>query len=301
MVHDLTGNVYGKLTVIARAEGKFDKPRWVCLCSCGNTKIIRAANLTSGTTKSCGCLRSAYKGKTPTNLTGKRFGNLVALSPYKNNQGRTGWLCLCDCGNTHKASTGHLNAGMVRSCGCLHKGPIGINLVGRKIGKLLVVSEIKSSAGKGGSSWVCRCDCGAETIVKTGMLTGGGTISCGCNRSAKARERMLNQIPKCGPDHPMWNPDLTEEDRIKGRRIEGYKEWRLAVYTRDNFTCQCCGATRNFHAHHLESYADNKELRVEESNGVTLCVKCHSEFHATYGMGANTTSQFLEFIQSPLL
>lgn len=55
-VKDLTGNMYGKLTVLERAGS--DKHRnavWKCLCECGNIHYIDGRSLTTGHTKSCGC------------------------------------------------------------------------------------------------------------------------------------------------------------------------------------------------------------------------------------------------------
>lgn len=52
---DLTGQKFGKLTVIERAEKKGKYSFWVCQCECGNKKIIRQDNLTTGHTTSCGC------------------------------------------------------------------------------------------------------------------------------------------------------------------------------------------------------------------------------------------------------
>ncbi len=58
---DLTGHVYGKLTVIARASPA-NKRRttqrhafWLCRCVCGNEKVISANNLRTNNSKSCGC------------------------------------------------------------------------------------------------------------------------------------------------------------------------------------------------------------------------------------------------------
>ena len=53
---DLTGNVYGRLTVIARAENEQSlHSRWVCKCECGAVKTVAARHLLNGDTVSCGC------------------------------------------------------------------------------------------------------------------------------------------------------------------------------------------------------------------------------------------------------
>jgi len=53
---NLTGKCFGRLTVIDRAENSAKgRARWVCRCSCGNTKTVNAAELKKGTAVSCGC------------------------------------------------------------------------------------------------------------------------------------------------------------------------------------------------------------------------------------------------------
>lgn len=55
---DLTGNRYGRLEVIERAEnGANCKARWLCKCDCGNEKVVTRNELNAGDSKSCGCLR----------------------------------------------------------------------------------------------------------------------------------------------------------------------------------------------------------------------------------------------------
>lgn len=60
---DLTGQVFGRLTVKGRAETKKGKSYWNCLCQCGNTKTVIQASLTRGLTKSCGCLHREVSTK----------------------------------------------------------------------------------------------------------------------------------------------------------------------------------------------------------------------------------------------
>ncbi|WP_156466241.1 hypothetical protein [Janibacter sp. Soil728] len=53
---DETGNVYGRLTVIGRAEsGSKSGARWRCLCECGIETTVMGCHLRSGSTSSCGC------------------------------------------------------------------------------------------------------------------------------------------------------------------------------------------------------------------------------------------------------
>ena len=54
---DLTGQKFGRLTVIERVENdKNGSTRWLCRCECGNEKIIEGGHLRSHKIKSCGCL-----------------------------------------------------------------------------------------------------------------------------------------------------------------------------------------------------------------------------------------------------
>ena len=54
---DRIGDRYGRLTVIAQAgRAKNKEVQWLCLCDCGNEKIVQSYNLGNGHTRSCGCL-----------------------------------------------------------------------------------------------------------------------------------------------------------------------------------------------------------------------------------------------------
>lgn len=70
------------------------------------------------------------------------------------------------------------------------------SLIGKKVGRLTVIrfaDEITKGAMD--SIWVCRCDCGNEILVKGQALKSGHSKSCGCLRSDRAKERMIEDNP----------------------------------------------------------------------------------------------------------
>lgn len=52
---DLTGQTYGKLTVIERVPNSHERTMWLCKCECGNTLITSGNILRQGHAKTCGC------------------------------------------------------------------------------------------------------------------------------------------------------------------------------------------------------------------------------------------------------
>lgn len=94
--------------------------------------------------------------------------------------------------------------------------------------------------------------------------------------------------PACtGSKHHLWRGGITKEhDKI--RRLAQYKEWRKAVFERDDYTCQGCGVRGgDLQADHIKPFAWFPALRFELSNGRTLCVPCHRAT-PTYGDPART-------------
>jgi len=91
--------------------------------------------------------------------------------------------------------------------------------------------------------------------------------------------------------------------RLKHDRWE-YKNWKLEVFTRDNFTCQKCkhrnkkGCRKELVAHHKQNFAHYPKLRFLIENGITFCAECHKEFHQKYGYRNNTKEQLEEFLLS---
>lgn len=113
---DLTGQRFGKLTVIGLADPK-DKRKWECQCDCGKKTIVFGTNLRRGFTKGCGCSKHEKR----TDITGQRFGRLVVKKMIYEEGKPSFCLCKCDCGNEKVILASSLLLGTTRSCGCLIK------------------------------------------------------------------------------------------------------------------------------------------------------------------------------------
>lgn len=102
---------------------------------------------------------------------------------------------------------------------------------------------------------------------------------------------------RTGKLNPNYKSDLTDDERIKRRDTLNDSIFKRSVFTRDNYTCQKCGKHGGtLNAHHLQCYADFPNLRYDTSNGVTLCLDCHKNFHKVFGYKHNTKTQFDKFI-----
>jgi hypothetical protein len=116
-VPDMTGQVFGKLTVVERVESRRGA-RWLCACECGRETIVYGSNLRNGRTKSCGCVRGHGVGPRGKEVVaGTRVGRLVAERETLDARPGRWWECRCDCGRHHVVSGANLRAERVRSCG----------------------------------------------------------------------------------------------------------------------------------------------------------------------------------------
>lgn len=121
---DLTGKVFGSLTVLERAPNIGKRSAWRCRCECGNETIVLTNNLRRGLTKSCGC--RSHDGPYYVDLTGQRIGFLTVINKTdeRDYKGSVLWLCHCDCGNDVLYSADVLLHGNIKSCGCYRENEI---------------------------------------------------------------------------------------------------------------------------------------------------------------------------------
>lgn len=87
-----------------------------------------------------------------------------------------------------------------------------------------------------------------------------------------------------------------KEKEYGDRNSPEYDAWRKEVVNRDK-VCQCCGYDNKLQAHHIYGYRDNKELRVDPDNGITLCVFCHDKYHSAYGRDNANPKDLVKFIK----
>lgn len=210
-------------------------------------------------------------------ISGVRFGQLTAVRMVST-KGKCGakWECTCDCGNTSVVSVGKLTSEWTRTCGDAKKhksgtdNPSFADLTGKKIGGLTVL-EFRGVNRYRNSLWLCRCKCGYEFVTASVNLTQGFIDNCGCSES----------------DY---------RTRVNRRTTGKYHEWREAVAERDRYKCVLCGSDSEIAVHHIFSYKYYKKLRLDVSNGLTLCKDHHIEFHKIYGNAGATDVNFLDYM-----
>ena len=132
---NLTGRIFGKLTVLDNAP-EIDKHRqhiYYCQCECGNKKWIRKDSLFKSAIISCGCYISEAQhihaveiGKSKfLDLTNQKFGRLLVVAVAgQDNFKRYRWLCRCECGREKIINSNNLMTGHIQSCGCFNSDSV---------------------------------------------------------------------------------------------------------------------------------------------------------------------------------
>lgn len=188
---DLTGQVFGHLTVLRRESKK-----WVLGCVCGNETMSKTTWLLTGKRTSCGAASCGPSRERrlrrygAEDLHGQRFGRLVVESSRPraaNRRRRWVWICRCDCGNKVERDASALRQSKdAASCGDCRAW---ILRVGQRHGHLEIVSV--HDRGDGEIVATCRCDCGGVVSDKRASNLFGTKHppSCGCHTARMRRER----------------------------------------------------------------------------------------------------------------
>lgn len=101
--------------------------------------------------------------------------------------------------------------------------PAARQMIGECFGRLTVV-EFAGRIQKGSwqfKQWRCRCTCGNETLVTTGNLTAGGTLSCGCQKK-DFQAMMRTHGGRRTPEYAVWR---TMRQRCENPANGDYKDY----------------------------------------------------------------------------
>ncbi|MCO7127838.1 AP2 domain-containing protein [Sporolactobacillus shoreicorticis] len=150
-------------------------------------------------------------------ITGQRFGRLIAIKEVERKNAIRRYLCHCDCGNEKVLTVKELRSGHTKSCGCLRNRPSKNrkNLIGVKFGRLTVISETNKLDKNGRLIWHCRCACGTELDVIGHDLTTGNTTSCGCK--AQEHRNKINDFKEAHRVENVLVPTLKRKIRVDNK------------------------------------------------------------------------------------
>jgi hypothetical protein len=214
---------------------------------------------------------------------------LIQESEYKNT--KTRMKCLCKCGKEMtKRYEDVINGQHCQDCRSLKISArvkkYDINDV-REFLKRENCTLLSKSYKTTKTKIEYLCTCGNRDIKRfSAFMDGQRCKQCGIEKHT-------------GANNWNWNPEKTDEERIKERKFYEYSVWRKQVFERDSYTCNVCenvGGT--LAGHHLDGWHWCKEKRLDVNNGITLCSSCHHEFHEAYGRHWNTREQFDEWYEN---
>lgn len=142
------------------------------------------------------------------------------------------WKCVCKCGNNFLCVPSKVRKGRIKSCGECEVANDDIYWIGKKIGRLTIISFTKKDNRKE-IFWKCKCDCGNEIVVMPCNLKSGHTKSCGCYMKEKNSNKEYKHGDAGKRLHNIWlqmryrcsNPNASHFDRYGGRGIRVCKEW----------------------------------------------------------------------------
>ena len=170
-----------------------------------------------------------------------------------------------------------------------------LDFTGKRFGKLVAI-EVVGKTKWNHRAWLCKCDCGKETIVSGGhlKLSRFSTKSCGCKKSEISRKTCKDRSEcthrKCSCNHCISYHVLGDDcQKCKCNKFDGYRNAKKYIDShpekskaRRNFSsaiargkikrgvCEVCKKS-NAQGHHTD-YTKHLEVRW-------LCPKHHKAVH----------------------
>ena len=154
---------------------------------------------------------------------GDKFGKLTIIDIYRvktptktiPNKTTLFFTCLCECGEKKNIKGYHVLSGSTKSCGC--NGGVVKDLTNKVFGRLKVIKRAENTKNNQ-AQWLCECECGNTTIVRTSYLNNGHTKSCGC-LNIEASTKHGDYKTK------LYRVYLQMKDRCNNPKNDGYKNY----------------------------------------------------------------------------
>ena len=143
-------------------------------------------------------------------------------------------------------------------------------------------SEFIKHKDWGNKQWLRRKYCSSQCYTKASV---GHSVSQETRRKLSiantgqpgkvAWNKGIPNLAFHGEKNPNWKGGVSPINK-KARETAEYREWRNAVFLRDDFTCVECGVRGgDLEADHIQPFFMFPELRTNMDNGRTLCKPCH--------------------------
>lgn len=133
-------------------------------------------------------------------ISGKRFGRLVAIGFSHKDKGHYFWKFRCDCGKEVAIEKTSVVLGRTKSCGCYNKSFHSKEKIrikrGDVFGKLTVLEYAHTKNNE--KYYKCVCSCGNCCIKRKKYLLYAPTCSCGCLKLESLRKNQLKNCKKHG-------------------------------------------------------------------------------------------------------
>lgn len=183
-LEDLTGQVFGKWTVLSKAKRGF-----LCRCVCGTERAVQRSYLVNGESKSCSPKCSKFIEIEVGEQS--KFFTYVEEAGYNVAHKRL-VVVDCVCGTRKTITFEDFAGNQVLSCGCYKNrlardrvrnynlGKVSYNrkdYTNQKYNLLTAVSFVETRGSNKKSIWKFKCDCGGEYVgaisdVRAGLVKG---------------------------------------------------------------------------------------------------------------------------------
>ena len=216
-------------------------------------------------------------------ILGKRFGRLV-VKEFSHKNGKTHWICVCDCGKTTKPILGgNLNKkGGTSSCGCLRNETSKKNAIKGADKKIKNITEQQFGylTAKNRTTkrihrrvvWACECICGKYHEATHSDLVTGEVTSCGCRVISNLHEKTKQVLLTLGieiiqEEYPLYQNVFSFDNRTSVLHID------ILICHKDIFLAIECQGRQHYQPVTFWGGEDTYKKTVERDGLKKACLK----------------------------